>query len=205
MIERISNAIERKYEAFDIANNKSRPIYLFGTYQLIMLLLNFISMLFIGFAFGQLTYCLLYMAMFIPPRVYAGGYHASSPKKCYIYSMLCVVLAMFIIKYGILNIVICDIITMVSGIVIFIIAPVEDGNNMLDDKAYERYKLCTRVMLVLEGMIYAAFHVLHWNVCVSCISLSFGTLCLIMLTGIKKNHTHNDKTIYPKSDFSQNE
>lgn len=191
MIEKISNAIERRYELFDIADNKNKSLYLFGTYQCIMLIINVVSMIFVGIAFGQLTHCLLYMAMFVPMRVYAGGYHASSPKKCYVYSMLCVVSAMVIIKYGFFNVIISDIIAIINGIIIFIIAPVEDSNNPFDQSEYEYYKQHTRVILVIEGIIYIVLHVLKFNLCVSCVSLSFVTLCLIMLAGRVKNYFHN--------------
>ena len=97
MLQKISYAIIKRFELFGLVNDENREIYLFGSYQLLMLLINLISMISIGILFHQTAQCLLYMALFIPLRTYAGGYHACSSRKCYVYSTLCIIAAMLII------------------------------------------------------------------------------------------------------------
>lgn len=187
MIEKISCAIVKKFEAFDIVNNENRDIYLFGTYQGLVLIINLISMILIGIAFGQIFECLLYMLLFIPMRSFAGGYHASSPQRCYVYSMACIVLAMLIIKFTVFNLVIYYIASIISGAVIFNLAPVEDQNKPLDKVEIIHYRVRTQVTLVIEGLFFVVSMTLNWNTGMICTTLSLVTLCLMLIAGKIKN------------------
>ena len=187
MFQKASSAIVDSFENFGIVNNENREIYLFGIQQILTLLLNAISMLVIGFLFHQIFQCILYMALFIPLRSFAGGYHANSPQRCYVYSVACVTIAMIIIKLDFLNELYYYCIAVVSGILIFMLAPVEDHNKPLDDLEVEHYRLRTRVILTIEGLFFACAMVLNWKNVVLCITLAFLTLGLMLIAGKIKN------------------
>ncbi len=128
MLQKMSGAIIRKFESFGLVNNENRDIYLFGVQQFLMLVINVISMIFIGILFRQIIQCLFYMALFILLRSYSGGYHACSSRRCYVYSMLCITMTMVIIKIDLLDTVTLSCITAICGAIIFKLAPVEDCN-----------------------------------------------------------------------------
>lgn len=53
MLQKVSCAIVKRFELFGLVNDENREIYLFGSHQLLMLLINLISMIFIGILFHQ--------------------------------------------------------------------------------------------------------------------------------------------------------
>ncbi len=194
MIQKISSAIVKRFELLGIVNNKNRDIYLFGLQQFLMLLINLISMILIGILFRQTIQCLFYMALFIPLRSYAGGYHASSSCRCYVYSMLCIVAAMLVFKMDLLNITLSSFIAVVCGIIIYFLVPVEDNNKPLDDAEITHYRFRSRVVLIIEGLLLITFTTLKWETGVVCVSLAFTTLCLMLLLGIIKNSIAKNNT-----------
>lgn len=187
MLQKVSCAIVKRFELFGFVNDENREIYLFGSHQLLMLLVNLISMIFIGILFHQTAQCLLYMALFIPLRTYAGGYHACSSRKCYVYSTLCIIAAMLIIKLDFFNFAICYGVAAVCGVIIFRLAPVEDQNKPLDDVEIIHYRVRSQVVLVIEGLFLIASLTLKWKTGVICTTLAFLTLCLMLVFGTIKN------------------
>ena len=193
MLNKVSCAIVKKFELFGLVNDENREIYLFGSSQLLMLLINLISMIFIGILFRQTAQCLLYMALFVPLRTFAGGYHACSSRKCYVYSMLCIATAMLIIKLNFLNCAVCYGIAAVCGVIIFKLAPVEDKNKPLDDVEIIHYRVRTQVVLIIEGLFLIVSLTLEWKTGVVCTTLAFLTLCLMLVFGKIKNHQLKEK------------
>ena len=187
MLQKISYAIIKRFELFGLVNDENREIYLFGSYQLLMLLINLISMISIGILFHQTAQCLLYMALFIPLRTYAGGYHACSSRKCYVYSTLCIIAAMLIIKLDFLNFTTCYGVATICGVIIFRLAPVEDRNKPLDDVEIIHYRVRSQVVLIIEGRFFIVSLTLKWKTGVICTTLAFLTLCLMLVIGIVKN------------------
>ena len=187
MLQKVSCAIVKRFELFGLVNDENREIYLFGSHQLLMLLINLISMIFIGILFHQTAQCLLYMALFVPLRTFAGGYHACSSRKCYVYSMLCIAAAMLIIKLDFLNFAMCYGIALFCGAIIFKLAPVEDKNKPLDDVEIIHYRVRSQVVLVIEGLFLIASLTFKWKTGVVCTTLAFLTLCLMLVVGTIKN------------------
>lgn len=187
MLQKVSCAIVKRFELFGLVNDENREIYLFGSHQLLMLLINLISMIFIGILFHQTAQCLLYMALFVPLRTFAGGYHACSSRKCYVYSMLCIVAAMLIIKLDFFNFAVYYGVAVVCGVIILRLAPVEDKNKPLDDVEIIHYRVRSQVVLVIEGLFLIVSLTLKWKTGVVCTTLAFLTLCLMLVFGTIKN------------------
>lgn len=66
-------------------------------------------------------------------RPYAGGYHARTPKMCYVFSLIMIIVVLFLIRTIPLNGLLYLLIYAVSSIVIFKLSPVEDENKPLDN------------------------------------------------------------------------
>ena len=64
-------------------------------------------------------------------RPYAGGYHARTPKMCYVFSLIMIIVVLFLIRTIPLNGLLYLLIYAVSSIVIFKLSPVEDENKPL--------------------------------------------------------------------------
>ena len=66
----------------EIISSEDREIYVYGLKQGLILLINILTTLLIGFAFNKTTETIVFLASYIPLRVYAGGYHARTQMGC---------------------------------------------------------------------------------------------------------------------------
>ncbi len=141
-------------------------VYQFAFESLVGHLCSFATMFVIAFLCGIPQYILLYIVLMYPLRTYSGGFHASTPGRCYLIST-----AMFVgmivcegwisvhLTTGILAAV------LVSGsAVIFALAPVESKNKPLDDDEVRKYRLIARSIVVMEVLLVAGMYALHLSV-----------------------------------------
>ena len=152
MENNFSEKITNKMITKKVINKEEAEIYAFGFHQLILIILNIISILIIGSIFNKFLFSLLFLIEFIPLRCFAGGIHANTQLKCYIFSMIYYfgmmailskinILTFFILTVGCLMI-----------IIIFFLVPIEDKNNPLSRNQYENYKNKAKFILIIEGM-----------------------------------------------------
>ena len=135
-----------------IANNTIKPedreLYCYGVRHGLTLIANVLTTIVIALVCGELWQCLVFMLSFILTRRYAGGYHAKTPLRCYIYSNALIFAALLIIKFLSLGIFICGCLSVISGTIIFFLTPVEAANKPLDEKERTVYRIRTRIILV---------------------------------------------------------
>lgn len=158
----------------DSANEDERSIIEFGVSVLISKSINMITEIIIGCLFFMVKETIIFLIAFTFLRSYAGGFHASSSRRCYISSTATMVLALLVIKY--LNGYIVNIIFALFGIIVCLLfAPVESRNKPIDEIEKKVYR--KRTMLILS-IIFIAFTVsLLLN-----IDTIFVTLSVVLLT-----------------------
>ena len=113
-------------------NPDDKELYYYGLHQGLIMLANILTTLAIGLLFGMLWSCLIFMAAYMPLRSFAGGYHARTQLMCYLFSIVLTVAVLVFIKYIPWTNLLCILVSVVSGTVIAILAPVEDKNKPLD-------------------------------------------------------------------------
>ncbi len=121
---------------------------------------NFIG-IFISVAVGCLYKAILesmilWMCSF-PLRKNAGGYHAKTKIGCIVASTLMLIISfqcIFHIKWN-MNVYNCMLI--IFAIIIFFMAPIENHNKYLDKKEFEVYRKRTRIILMIETLLYFIF------------------------------------------------
>ena len=172
-----------------ISNNaikqKDREIYYYGVQQGITLLLNILTTIVIALVCGELWQCLVFMLSFVLPRRYAGGYHARTPLRCYIYSNALIFAVLLIIKFFTLGIFICGSLSVISGAIIFFLSPVEAANKPLDEKERTVYRIRARVILVILLLIQVVLSFLNCSTAVMCISIALFLLAALMVVGME--------------------
>lgn len=102
-----------------LIDEKNSDVYQYGIQQLLTLILNLISFLIIGVLFQVVLPTLLFIFFYAVLRIYAGGYHASTPIRCYLFSNVIVILFIIIFKYLPMTYVECNFSLLVSSIFIF--------------------------------------------------------------------------------------
>lgn len=134
----------------DVLSAEDKPLYVYGLHQLWITLLNLATAVAIGFLAGMLWEGLLFLAVYISLRKFAGGYHAKTELHCYVLStiLLCVALsAIYSIDYIQMGNAALLAIFFTASIVIVLIAPVGNPSKPLDSIEQVVYQKRSRIVL----------------------------------------------------------
>ena len=99
MLARLAEKFAGKLVQAGTVSQEEAEVYAFGFYQMLMLLLNVGTTLLLGAAFGLFLPCVLLNVAYIPIRVSAGGHHADTPFRCYLFSTLLIAGLLGILKW----------------------------------------------------------------------------------------------------------
>ena len=144
------------------ANNENQELYSYAIYVVFMSILHIATVTIIGVILSVLMQAVIFYLAFILLRKCAGGYHASNPVNCYIFSVSVTVAAMFILKHVIkqnsFNVYLM-IAELVSIALVIILSPLDTKSNMLNDKEKKLLKKLSIIVVLLESGIA---HVFIW-------------------------------------------
>ncbi len=131
---------------------------------------------------------ILFLLCYMPLRSFCGGYHAKTHFRCYIYSVIMITGILLVAKYFTFNILVYEILVLVSLVVIFLLAPVEDRNKVLDsdEKRVFRKRACT--IAVLEVLIYHIFLIIRFTNSYKILSIAIISLSMLMIIGWINNY-----------------
>ncbi len=195
MFYKLSERIVDGFEKQRVILSEDKEIYRYGVQQGLNLAFNFLTTLVIGAVCGMLWESVLFMAAYMPLRSFAGGYHAKTHLRCYLYSIVMITAVLLVIRFLPLGRFICSCLMFVGSIVILLIAPIEDKNKPLDE--VERHVYCkrTRLILALECCIVLVSIAARVKTFYSTISLAILCLGFLVLAGKVKNTFHEKKII----------
>ncbi len=175
-------AIDQLVEG-NVIKEDDKELYFYGLKQGLIMLANVITIIIIGLIFGMVWQSIIFMVAYLPLRSYAGGYHAKTQIQCYLFSIVLIFAVLFAIKFISWTSLICFSLAFVAGVVIFILAPLEDSNKPLDDTETAVYKKRTRIILSTEFCILLIMLVLDVSQISICISVSFLAMGSMLLLG----------------------
>lgn len=115
-----------------IIREEDRELYIYGLQQGFIIIWNILTTVTIGIILGQVWESILFMFAYFPLRSCAGGYHAKTPLRCYLLSIIMAIAALISMRLPIWNSVIGLVSVIGSSVVILLLAPVEDSNKPLD-------------------------------------------------------------------------
>lgn len=183
MLKKFSNKIANQLIIMGIFMEEDRVIYQFGLEMLFLNVFNMLTAALIGILMGQLLESVVFLALFIPLRCHAGGYHAGNPLYCYFLSNAVIVFILLLLRtppemmergVGLILLILS------SGMAAFL-APVENSNKPLDEVEKKVYGIRTRVVIALEVFIGLICYVTAFYKGVWIITL---TIVLMMMTEI---------------------
>ena len=185
------NGFIEKYTAKLVVNkiveSEDKDLYVYGMRQGLLIIVNIVTTIVIGFIFGMVWQSIVFMLAYIPLRSYVGGFHAKTPQMCYIYSIALTMAVLLVIKFVPWSSFIVLGIAMVAGAIIIILAPVEDSNKRLDKKETAIYRKWTRIVLVFELCIGVLLLLLDFENVSTCIVISLLASSLMLVIGKIKN------------------
>lgn len=183
----ISEKITKKLVKMQVIDEEDKDLYVYGFQQGFILLINTITVILIGFVFNMVWQSIVFLVTYSVLRAYAGGYHASTQLRCYLFSTGMIILVLYTLSQIPRNGFICFGITTVSSIIIFMLAPVEDQNKPLSKLEQTVFKERTNcIMLILIGCIIIFWIFGFWEISV-CMSVSLLVLSIMLVLGKAKN------------------
>lgn len=154
MFEKASEAVTRKLQENNTIDEEQYEICRYGLQQGFTIILNIVTTFIIGMIMKGLLYAVVFTILYIPLRSNAGGYHAKTAIRCYLYSILLMIAVLLAIKHITIPSFICIIIFTISIAVICILAPIEDSNKPLDEIEVKVYHKRTLIILAIEIMLF---------------------------------------------------
>lgn len=189
LTDKIINGMEKR-KRFD---PQRKNIYRCGINQMLNMLLNIVTFFVIGLVFNKIVETIIFTFAYIPLRSYAGGFHASTPFRCWIISaiMLISVFSFMILVNP--NVYVYDTMGLSAVFLIILLSPVEDKNKPLDDIEIKVYKKRTIIILFTEIASVIVLKLSNLTELSSMIEITFATLSIMIIFGIIKNMVY-DKT-----------
>ncbi len=193
MFHRISVKITDKLISLKTINSVDRDIYEYGVQHILITLLNITTVIIIGIVLNAVIEAIAFITAFIPLRIFAGGFHFSTPIKCYIFSSCFVAAVLLAMRYVNISILIYCLLYCLAIVIILILSPVEDVNKPLDQVEKKVYRKRTIIVLGTEcGLILILFFFDQF-ILVQSMMASNIVLSLMIILGIIKNAFINNK------------
>lgn len=186
MFVRLSNRIASKLEEYQIISETNRALYEYGLRQMFTTILNIITMLVIGALMDMVLYAVIYIVAYIPVRIYAGGYHASSPQRCWAFSSIILFIVLILLKVIPENT--HNILTLFGlGLIIVLLSPVETKSKSLSKNERKVYRFRTIIVLILETSLSFILLGIKLNKIVITVEMAWGSIVVMLVLGIIKN------------------
>lgn len=161
MIKLISKKIA-DYLCVSENNMESYELYEYAVYIVLSAVFHILTTIVIGVCFNLVFESVLFYLSFIAIRKFAGGYHSKTPAMCYVFSIIMTVSVLILLKVLVMyNNLYLQIFTFMCGIlsviVIIILSPLDNENNLLSDKEKHIYKIIsiinTCVLFIIASVI----------------------------------------------------
>lgn len=170
---------------------EEREIYEYGfsiaTEMLLCILVCFsTSMILHTFVEG-----ILFFAIFIPLRSYAGGLHLNNYWSCFSLSCLTFFIIMMLGKYLEFPIYIALIIFFLLEIVVYNLYPVENINRIVDADEDKQFKKRLKQFLIMDGTLAIVFAIVGWSKYLQTFMFTLVMIVVTMVVGKCKNKRMN--------------
>lgn len=168
-------------------STEDKELYRYGIQQGLNILLNIITTIIIGALCGMIFPSIIFLLSYMPLRSFCGGYHAKTHMHCYICSIIMITGILLIAKYFTFDIIVYEFLLLISLILIFLLAPIEDRNKTLDKDEKRIFRKKSYAIAILEVFIYHIFLIIHFiNIC-KILSIALFSLSILMIIGWLKN------------------
>ena len=175
----IAKKITEFFIQCQVIKETDRETYEYCFQILLMNIINFGTIMLLGIVFRCVIETILFVIGFTIIRKQAGGYHSSTPIRCYLLSVANYIVFVFLLSIipsawaKLINLLIIAL----ACIIIWLYAPVADKNKPFSIGEYERYKRNSRLIISLLVLCnLCAFFISFINIQVYMLPLNFGIL-----------------------------
>ncbi len=187
MFASIAEKITAQLEVNNAIKSEDRAIYLYGIQQGLSILLNLVTTFLIGVVTCMFWESIIFSAAYMLLRRYAGGFHAKTPVRCYIYSATMVIAVLLAIKLLPLMKMVYLFLFVVGSFAIVLFAPVEDKHKPLDKAERHVYRIKTLLIIATETLIVLISMCLEIKMVYSAVTFAIFSIAILVVTGAMKN------------------
>lgn len=187
LLARLAGKIGNNLVHSGVIKEEDAEIYIYGINQILTYVLNVSSALIIGLIFDVFTEVAVFMAAYIPLRSFAGGYHAKTPLRCYVFSVIMLIVVSIGLKYLHIADWVYYAVLAAATLVVLVLSPVEDRNKPLDEIEHRVYKKHAAIIVATEILVGLAFKLMGLNNLFVAVVYSFVALSFMLVAGKVKN------------------
>ena len=188
LLARLAGKIVNNLVHSGVIKEEDAEIYIYGINQILTSVLNVSSALIIGLIFGVFSEIAVFMAAYIPLRSFAGGYHAKTPLRCYVFSAIMLIVVSIGLKYLHIADWVYYAVFVAATLVVLVLSPVEDRNKPLAEIEQKVYKKRTMNIAAAEVMVCLALKFVGYDNLFVAVVYSFVVLSFMLVAGKVKNH-----------------
>lgn len=167
-----------------IISEEEKTVICFGLESLVGDLLSIVIVLIVGICFKRIEDAVLVCLLLFPLRKNAGGYHATTRIRCMFISIFMLIVAFTIFTTFKCTLKFYEISAIVTGGIIWILAPIDSASKKLDTIEYKVYKRRSRVILSLECITFILAIFFKWEMVIQSICMVFCIVAISLLMGI---------------------
>ncbi|OPZ20447.1 MAG: putative accessory gene regulator protein [Firmicutes bacterium ADurb.BinA205] len=169
------------------ADEQRKTVYIWGMTYILDTLFNIALFALIGALTGMLAETFVFTAAYIILRIYAGGFHAGTPQRCCLFSMLLLTGSLFMIASAEKMGMVLYIMSAAAAAVITVMSPVSSKNKPLDSAEQKNYRRKARLILLAEELIAAAMLCFNINRFFYVFAAAWTALALMLILGCVRN------------------
>ena len=194
MVRKLSQRATQRLLSKKIIEEGDTEIYQYGLEQLLTSIIDLLTLLFIGQITGMLLQGIVFVLSFMLLRKYAGGYHATSPLKCFLLTNLVILGALSVMKYFRMSIFVYLGFFFASSIIVFIFSPVESKNKGLDEIEKNIYRRKTLLTWFIELLLLILMLIANCLGFAKCIIMGVAMVGVSQLLGYIEIKLSNEET-----------
>lgn len=192
--------ITQQAASMGVIAGEDRELYTVILESLKYALLTWATLLIMGLLTDCLFGCVVFLVLYLPLRIFSGGFHCNSRKNCYILSLVIFTTMIGIYKFtDYAPHVTFDYALWVSAVAIFCLAPVQDPNKPLSAGEARHYRKVARGMLLIQLAVLAIVQIIMQNNIDSELlffsAMPFKLLAIQLILGARKNKVISKKRL----------
>lgn len=145
---------------------QTTELYEYAVYIVLSSAFHIAAVVILGVLFNALAESLIFYASFVAIRKFAGGYHAQTPARCFLFSMVTIITGLFLIRifciyYSGAVIALLYAAAAAQITVMWLFSPEDTPNNRLSTAEKKHYRICSLVISATLLAIFTLFTILN--------------------------------------------
>ena len=179
-----------------IVDIEKRDECVYGAEVLLLNLSNILTALIISILSKTMLHFATFMLIFVPLRIFIGGFHAKTSESCYLITSITYALTVICVKlmpelYSNISAIITLAILIIP---IILFAPVEHKNNPLTSDECKRNRIISIILTAFDSLIFIALFILSISTATS-VMIFMAVDSVLMLIGLLMNRTQKSKNM----------